>query len=93
MVLVTTVCTKHTQLEPLQDMWVLEALWGVRVCVWRWEKVFGTVAGQAESNRLVILAHQAGPHCGPAGIRHKQSSLLRANKSGNKMCQQDKISP
>lgn len=51
------------------------------------KKVFCTVADQAGSNLSVIVAHQTGPCGGPAGVRHKQSSLLHANKNRNKMCQ------
>lgn len=54
---------------------------------------FGRVADQAGSNFQAILVRQAGPCRGPAGIRHKQSSLPHANKSGNKMCQRDKPPP
>lgn len=57
------------------------------------KKIFRIAADQAGSNLPVISAHQSGPCCGPAGVRHKQSSLLLANKSGNKMCQQDKPPP
>ena len=70
---------KHRVLAEVREGWHKES--------------FVQVADQAGSNLLAISVHQAGPRWGPAGIRHKQSSLPHANKSGNKMCQRDKPPP
>lgn len=56
-------------------------------------KILGTVSAQAGSDLPATSAHHTGYCCGPAGIRHKQTSLPLDNRSGNKMCQQDKTSP
>lgn len=69
---------------------------GRRLYLGRWRRGSAKASHSGRPGGWAIFSHfhSSDRACrGPARIGHKQSSLLHANKSGNKMCQQDKTSP